>query len=83
MGGGGEELGGAEKITLKQAFDLFTVNSAEQMGDRNRTGSIEKGLLADVVVLDRNPFKIPVTQIHDTKVKMTLINGEVVYRATH
>jgi predicted amidohydrolase YtcJ len=34
-------------------------------------------------VLDRNPFKIPVTQIHDTKVKMTLINGEVVYRAPH
>ena len=81
MGGGGEELGGAEKITLQQAFDLFTANSAEQMGDRSRTGSIEKGLLADVVVLDRNPFKIPVTQIHDTTVKMTLINGEVVYRA--
>jgi predicted amidohydrolase YtcJ len=83
MGGGGEELGAAEKITLQQAFALFTANSAEQMGDRYRTGSIEKGLLADVVVLDRNPFKIPVTQIHDTKVKMTLINGEVVYRALH
>jgi predicted amidohydrolase YtcJ len=83
MGGGGEELGAAEKITLQQAFALFTANSAEQMGDRYRTGSIEKGLLADVVVLDRNPFKILVTQIHDTKVKMTLINGEVVYRAPH
>lgn len=80
-GGGGEVLGAAERITLQQAFDLFTVNSARQMGNRHRTGSIEKGLLADVLVLDRNPYKIPVTDIHDTKVEMTLINGEVVYRA--
>src|SRR6202044_3917251 len=50
-GGGGEVLGEVEKITLKQAFDLFTVNSARQMGNRNKTGSIEKGLLADVLVL--------------------------------
>jgi predicted amidohydrolase YtcJ len=80
-GGGGEVLGGAEKITLQQAFDLFTVKAAEQMGDRYRTGLIQKGLLADLVVLDRNPYKVPVTDIHNTKVKLTLINGEVVYRA--
>jgi predicted amidohydrolase YtcJ len=32
-------------------------------------------------VLDRNPFKIPVTQIHDTRVQMVFINGERVYEA--
>lgn len=80
-GGGGEVLGGAEKITLQQAMGLFTVNAAEQMGDRYRLGVIQKGLLADVIVLDRNPYKIPITDIHNTKVKLTLINGEVVYRA--
>jgi predicted amidohydrolase YtcJ len=79
--GGGEALAEAEKITLQQAFDLFTVNSARQMGNRSKTGSIEKGLLADLLVLDRNPFKISVTQIHETKVKLTFINGEVVYQA--
>jgi predicted amidohydrolase YtcJ len=80
-GGGGEELGAVEKITLKQAFDLFTVNSAKQMGNRHRTGAIETGLLADVLVLDRNPFKIAVTDVHKVKVRMTIINGEVVYQA--
>ncbi len=48
LGGGGEELGAVEKMSLKQAFDLFTVNSSRQMGNRHRTGSIETGLLADV-----------------------------------
>lgn len=78
-GGGGEVLGGAEKIALQQAFDLFTVNSARQMGNAARTGSIRTGLLADLLVLDRNPFKVPVTQIHDTQVRMVFINGELVY----
>jgi predicted amidohydrolase YtcJ len=81
-GGGGEELGAAEKITLEQAVNMFTVSSATQMGARNKSGTIEEGLFADLVVVDRNPFKIPVTQIHDTKVKMTVINGEVVYQAS-
>lgn len=79
-GGGGEVLGEVEKITLQQAFDLFTVNSARQMGNGNKTGRIQKGLMADLLILDRNPFKIPVTQIHDTQVKTAIINGEVVYR---
>lgn len=78
-GGGGEELGGAEKITLEQAFELFTVNAAQQMGRRHLEGSIEPGKVADVLVLDRNIFKVPVTQIHQTRVRTTLINGEVVY----
>jgi predicted amidohydrolase YtcJ len=80
-GGVGEELGGAEKITLKQALDLFTVNAARQMGNRNLTGSIENGKLADVLILDQNIFKIPVTDIHKTRVKTTIINGEIVYQA--
>jgi hypothetical protein len=80
-GGGGEALGAAEKITLEQAVNLFTTASAKQMGARSRRGAIEEGLLADFVVIDRNPFQIPITQVHDTKVKMTVINGEVVYQA--
>jgi predicted amidohydrolase YtcJ len=79
-GGGGEELGAAEKISLEQAVSMFTAESAKQMGARSRRGSIEEGLQADLVVVDRNPFRIPIAQVHDTKVKMTLINGEVVYR---
>jgi predicted amidohydrolase YtcJ len=79
-GGGDETLGAAEKITLQQALDMFTVSSAREMGNANKTGSIEKGLLADLIVLDRNPLKIPITQVHDTHVRMTLINGEIVYR---
>lgn len=30
---------------------------------------------------DRNPFEIPITEVHETEVLMTVIEGEVVYRA--
>ena len=81
-GGGGETLGASQRISLDQAIDLFTVNSARQLGRRSALGSIEVGMLADLVVVDRNPFEIPITEVHDIEVLMTLIEGEVVYRAT-
>jgi predicted amidohydrolase YtcJ len=61
---------------------MFTVESAKQMGARSRRGAIEAGLLADLVVIDRNPFQSPIGTLHDTKVKMVFINGEVVYQGT-
>ena len=80
LGGGGEVLGAQERITLKQAIDLFTVNSARQMGMGNKTGRLETGWLADLIVVDQNPFAVPITQVHSTKVKMVMINGEIVRR---
>ncbi len=82
-GGKGLPLGAAERISLKQAVDMFTINSARQQYNADKLGSIELGKLADLVVIDRNIFKVPITTVHATKVLMTIINGEVVYNASH
>ena len=39
-------------------------------------GSLEVGKRADIVVLDRNLFEIPVTEINEARVLMTLLDGE-------
>ncbi|MEV0319219.1 amidohydrolase [Streptomyces sp. NPDC050658] len=80
-GGGTDRFGGSEAITLAQAFDLFTVNSARQEGMAHRVGRIEPGMLADVVVVDRNPFEVPITEVHGTRVRRTFVEGEQVYDA--
>ena len=54
---------------------------ARQMGNGGKTGRVDRGLLAGLLVLDRNPFGTPITQVHETTVKLALINGEIVYRA--
>jgi len=47
----------------------------------DRQGSIEVGKRADIIVLDRNLFEIPVYEINEAQVLMTLFDGEVVYQA--
>jgi N-acetylglucosamine-6-phosphate deacetylase len=43
------------------------------------TGSIRVGKFADLIVLDQNLFKIPPSQIRNTKVLMTMVGGKVVW----
>ncbi|MEU7576353.1 amidohydrolase [Streptomyces sp. NPDC041068] len=80
-GGSSDSFGASQAITLEQAFDLFTVNSARQEGMTHRVGRIEPGMLADIVVVGQNPFEVPITQVHDTEVKMTFVEGEPAYDA--
>jgi predicted amidohydrolase YtcJ len=78
-GGAGGAYGPAEAITVQQAFDVFTINAAKRLGVDDRLGSIETGKQADLVIVDRNPFKIPATSIHQVKVEQTYINGRLVF----
>ena len=79
-GGSEDSFGKAEAITLEQAVQLFTVNAARQRHAENRLGDITVGKLADLVVLDRDPFAIPVRELHSVRVMQTFIGGELVYR---
>ncbi|MBT2189267.1 amidohydrolase [Sphingobium nicotianae] len=80
-GGGGEVLGAQERITLKQAIDMFTRASSRQMNMDAATGTIETGKLADLVVIDRDIFAIAPTEIHNTRVLRTFVGGEEIYTA--
>ena len=57
----------------------MATNAARLLGQAKDTGSIEVGKLADLVVLDRDLFSIPVTEIGDAEVVLTLLEGETVY----
>ncbi|GAA2325785.1 amidohydrolase [Streptomyces kunmingensis] len=80
-GGGPDSFGPDQAIPLEHAFDLFTVNSARQEGMAHRVGRIEPGMLADVIVVDQNPFDVPITQVHATQVRMTFVEGEMVFHS--
>ena len=66
-----------ERIGLHEALAAFTIGSAYVNHLEADTGSIEPGKLADLVVLDRDPFEAD--PIGDTRVDMTIIGGTVVY----
>ena len=68
-----------ETIDLATALAAFTTNSAYVNGIDEVSGSIQVGKLADLVVLDRNLFSIPATQISETMVLLTLFGGQPVH----
>jgi predicted amidohydrolase YtcJ len=79
--GPGRVLGVGEEVSLETALDMYTRNAAWVMRLDEMTGSIEPGKRADLVVLDRNLFAIPVTEINEAAVLLTMMDGRVVYEA--
>ena len=78
----GEILGPEERMALEEMIECFTINGARANFLEAETGSIEVGKKADMVVLEKNLFEIPETDIADAKVVMTLFEGNTVYRDT-
>lgn len=75
----GDTLNIEEALDLETMIDAYTINGAWQMGLEDVQGSIEVGKRADLVVLDRNLFEIPASEISDAKVTMTIFEGQTVY----
>jgi predicted amidohydrolase YtcJ len=69
-----------QRISLEEAVRGYTLNGAYAEFSENLKGSVEKGKLADLVVLSRNIFKIPPEEIQKTEVKMTILNGKVIFK---
>jgi hypothetical protein len=68
-----------ELIDLPTAIAAYTINGAYLSFEEEMRGSIEAGKAADLVVLDRNLFKIPLAEIHRARVLVTLLDGKEVY----
>ncbi len=78
----GEQLGAEQALNLTEVLQIFTQNGAKALGRETETGSLEAGKSADLIVLDRDLFKIEPSEISDTKVLMTIFQGRLVYTAT-
>lgn len=69
-----------ERVDLPTIIHAYTMGGAYASDSEARTGSIEVGKLADLAVLDRNLFTIPVAEIHAARVVLTLLEGREVFR---
>jgi predicted amidohydrolase YtcJ len=72
-------LNPSERVDLATMIAAYTINGAYANHREADLGSIEAGKLADLVVLDRNLFEVPATEIAEAKVQLTLFEGEPVY----
>src|SRR5207253_3504115 len=68
-----------QKITVEEALRCYTVNNAWAMFREKEIGKIAPGMLADVVVLSDDLFKIAPERIDGVKVDITIFDGRVIF----
>jgi predicted amidohydrolase YtcJ len=64
-----------QTLTVEQAFQATCVTPAWLSYDEHRRGKLVPGYLADLVVLDRDPFELPPEELADVQVVATMVGG--------
>jgi predicted amidohydrolase YtcJ len=77
----GHAWGVNQRITVEEAIRIGTTNGAYASYEENLKGSIEPGKLADLVVLDRDPFKEDPSTLVSIPVERTMTGGTWVYES--
>ena len=70
----------SERLSVDQAIRAHTSDAAWQLRLEDQIGTLEVGKLADIVVLDRDPYTADPYAIHTIKVDYTFSDGRLVYR---
>jgi predicted amidohydrolase YtcJ len=69
-----------QKISVDEAMRAYTINAAYASFEDDVKGSLERGKLADIVILDSDITRIPPEKIRDAHVVTTIVGGKVVYQ---
>jgi predicted amidohydrolase YtcJ len=69
-----------QRLTLDEALEATTVNPAWLASDEHRRGKLLPGYLADLVVLDRDPFELEDEELSELNVVATMLGGRWVHK---
>ena len=77
----GQQINPGQQISRQEALHAYTRGNAWYLNRENDLGSIEKGKLGDLVVLDRDYFTVSDADMRRTSPIFTVVDGEVAYDA--
>jgi predicted amidohydrolase YtcJ len=69
------------KISMAEAMKAYTSAGAYSSFEENLKGKITEGQLADIIVFSQDLFAIDPMKTHETRVVLTVFDGNVIYRA--
>ena len=70
-------LGAGERLTVAQAMEAYTANASYASFSEGARGTLFPGMIADLVVVDRDPFDCDLPALRKTRVLKTIIAGRV------
>jgi hypothetical protein len=68
-----------QRLTVGEALQAYTTGAAHAAGWERQLGRLAPGYLADLLVLDRDPFTCPVEQLPEIRPLATMVGGKWVY----
>ena len=68
-----------EKLSLAEALRTYTYGGACSINRESQLGTLVEGKLADIIVLNKNLFSVPSNEILNTRVKLAIMDGKVVF----
>ena len=77
----GDMINPGQQITRQEALRLFTRGNAYQMSMENKLGSIERGKLADLVVLDKDYLSVSDEGLKKIRSVLTIVDGKIIHDA--
>jgi predicted amidohydrolase YtcJ len=81
----GQPAGGwlpEQRLGIEEAIRFYTAGSAYAEFEEHRKGTLEPGMLADIVVWDRDLLSIPAVEILQARPDFTIVGGRIVYERT-
>lgn len=76
----GVTIGPGQRLTPQEGLRALTINGAYEYFEEKSKGSLEKGKLADLVILSDDPTTTDPEKIKDIKVLETIKEGKTVYK---
>jgi predicted amidohydrolase YtcJ len=77
----GKVYNGKERVDRVTAMKMSTIWAAEYVLGQDKLGSLERGKLGDLLVLDRDYFSVPEQEIRKIKPLLTIVGGKIVHQA--
>jgi predicted amidohydrolase YtcJ len=68
-----------ERIDVDTALRAYTVNNAWVAGEEERMGKLQPGFLADIAVLEHDPFEVDPRALKDVRVMLTIVGGRITF----
>ena len=67
-----------QRVTVEEAIKMYTINAAYASFEEDIKGTITEGKLADMIVVDHNPFEVAPEHLKDITVEKTIVGGNVI-----
>ncbi|MBB95154.1 MAG: amidohydrolase [Rhodobacteraceae bacterium] len=78
----GASLDASKAITVHEAIAAYTTLGAYAGREEHLKGQLKPGFLGDLCLLDRDPFDAPSQTLHETRVDLTMVGGEVRFQGS-